>query len=127
MDSIICFFLLLEMASSNFATIDCRIGGGSMYDMDMDLIENFVKVHNGIASPEIIRSVQLYYGSKILSYWSRFLDAMENDTAPVGILPSSPLDHNKFYYVKKNLKIYKVTYQNLLDKFEADPSLENIQ
>lgn len=47
-----------------------RIGSVS-YDSDMDIIENFVKVHTGQANEEEIKGLQLYYISRIYNYFGK--------------------------------------------------------
>lgn len=112
---------------------NCRIGDGSLYDADMDLIENFVQVHLGIASPEIKRSVQLYYESKILSYWDRFKKAINQSEVPLDILGNqykivgTKTTQSKFDQVKNNLKKYEEMYKTLLNDFLMLPSLSNTQ
>lgn len=134
---------------------NCRIGDGSLYDVDMDLIENLVKIEHGVATPEVKRSVELYYESRMLSYWSHFHESVLGEKLSPLMDPKmgGELDEKLFYFnyqrrtrtpeendemhrrefeknyemVRREFHQYEKLYNHLMATFRSNPSLVNIQ
>jgi hypothetical protein len=78
------------------------IGNGSSFDLDMSIVINMVKFHNGFANEDTIFALKSYYQSSLYSYWGVFKDFLIN------------IDVDNIKYRNLNLK----NLNNFIDNFE---------
>jgi hypothetical protein len=59
-----------------------KIGDGSSYDGDMDLIESFVKFANNSTNEMLTAELRAYYVSRALSYWQKLEEYLIQEDIP---------------------------------------------
>lgn len=98
--------------------MNIRIGENSSYDIDIELIESFVKYKNNLDNKNIAASIFEYYTSRLRAYWEKCKDNI------IGLYHGEPSNINKKLYTryrkKKNdnglkrfLKLVNKAYLNL--------------
>ena len=76
-----------------------KIGEGSSYDVDMNLIEMFIRAKNNTHNELSQTALNEYYISQIYAYWDTFIRRIEMD-----VINLDKDDHYNYIFENKNLR-----------------------